>query len=70
MSYLIPKYSAVVILGVKMEEYNFKIDGCIKSCYYNENNKIAFCPAVYEQRYSAVISILENESFEGKIKKV
>lgn len=53
-----------------MEEYNFKIDSCVKSCYYNENNKIAFCPAVYEQRYSAVISILENESFKGKIKKV
>ena len=44
--------------------------GITSSAYYDANNDIKFDPPVYEQRYSTALRILENDIWEGTIKKV
>ncbi|XP_050074408.1 uncharacterized protein LOC126562039 [Anopheles maculipalpis] len=40
------------------------------SCFYDENKQIRFDPPVYEQRYSAIISLLELDHWKDSFKKI
>uniref|UniRef100_A0A182UUN7 Uncharacterized protein n=1 Tax=Anopheles merus TaxID=30066 RepID=A0A182UUN7_ANOME len=40
------------------------------SCFYDENKKIRFDPPVYEQRYWAIIHLLELDYWKDSFKKI